>query len=393
MAKRRSHKKSQSVSEKHVKWAEGRVDVSHLKQPLKVPAGVVADATIHLKAANDAYELGDLATDKRELRKTARLVEQLDRPAPTAKLVSFDQPHYADALTARAHALASMQYSSVRQELEQALMKFGGMDELQAEVATAFTQEAVQEAQVYYLSEPIVRLLDAPARTWNGVWTTARQNYPSPSGFVYLQRPIKGTAIEPATGNQVDEAWVRAISWGMFEIDSPDPEEERGPLSGIVTSYWAGPEPPALWMPTTTMTRLDRTFEPAHVHDISDSMRYLGGLFVSFLTFVMQKIIEPETHVPDRATRRRLEREHPQEARRPQIQVIRLRKRAQERESLDEERKRIEWTCQWAVSGHWRIYTRGREKPLQVWVSPYVKGPPDKPFKTGTLGKVLAVIR
>jgi hypothetical protein len=52
-----------------------------------------------------------------------------------------------------------------------------------------------------------------------------------------------------------------------------------------------------------------------------------------------------------------------------------------------------EWSCRWLVRGHWRQqWCPGRREHRPIWITPYVRGPGDKPFKAPS-AKVFAVVR
>ena len=73
----------------------------------------------------------------------------------------------------------------------------------------------------------------------------------------------------------------------------------------------------------------------------------------------------------DRATGQRLDA----------IRVVQLRKvEYPKREHGESE---VEWSCRWAVSGHWRNQACGPkhgDRQLR-YIMPFVKGPADKPFR------------
>lgn len=81
----------------------------------------------------------------------------------------------------------------------------------------------------------------------------------------------------------------------------------------------------------------------------------------------------------ERSFRRRL----PAEVVDQPISVIKL--RAVDRSSAPNAPTGREWQHQWLVAGHVRrqwYSTLGEHLP--VWISPYIKGPDDKPFKKRT---------
>jgi hypothetical protein len=73
------------------------------------------------------------------------------------------------------------------------------------------------------------------------------------------------------------------------------------------------------------------------------------------------------------------------------VLVVNLRRAATERPPSGGHA--VDWSCQWPVSGHWRWqpYPASGEK-RQIWIEPYVKGPPDKPLRVHE-GRVWKLVR
>jgi hypothetical protein len=132
-------------------------------------------------------------------------------------------------------------------------------------------------------------------------------------------------------------------------------------------------------------------------HDLtSDDEKVLGAqllLLASFWLFVRQKILVTRGMTPARQARKRIQRADWWQAR-PLVRVVELRRREAVHEHAaqgnDDEH---DWSCQWVVRGHWRqqFYpsTRARQP---VWITPYVKGPENKPLKPPR-ATVFAVVR
>ncbi len=103
----------------------------------------------------------------------------------------------------------------------------------------------------------------------------------------------------------------------------------------------------------------------------------------AYWLLMSQTIVEQAKEKGDRTQRRRLERENcPTE-----VVVVQFRKRKylNERGEETEESKKIDWSHRWLVGGHWRWQpykdpASGGEIKKRIWISPYVKGPEDKPF-------------
>jgi len=103
----------------------------------------------------------------------------------------------------------------------------------------------------------------------------------------------------------------------------------------------------------------------------------------AYWLLMSQTIVEKAKETGDRTQRRRLERESvPTE-----VVVIQFRKRKyyNEKGEETEDSKKIDWSHRWLVGGHWRWQpykdpVSGGEIKKRIWISPYVKGPEDKPL-------------
>lgn len=99
-------------------------------------------------------------------------------------------------------------------------------------------------------------------------------------------------------------------------------------------------------------------------------------LFWSMQLLAQQRIGEPIRMNPDRATRKRFQREWPDSPQR-MITLITLRRKSVKKDG--EEPQKIPWSRRWVVKGHWR---RQPDKNGWHWtyIYEYVKGPEDKPL-------------
>jgi hypothetical protein len=107
-------------------------------------------------------------------------------------------------------------------------------------------------------------------------------------------------------------------------------------------------------------------------------------LMWSYFLIMSQTLTEVSKHQPEnRAQRKRIEREKlPAE-----FVVVQFRKRRYINADTDEthEESAVEWSHRWIVGGHWRWQpykdpiSKGTIKK-RIWISPYVKGPEDKPL-------------
>jgi len=111
---------------------------------------------------------------------------------------------------------------------------------------------------------------------------------------------------------------------------------------------------------------------------ISEVIRWIYAAF----HLMAQKLAVQIPIQPDRASRKRAERE----GREPeQIKVISLRRLEEARNrnhQAVENSESPEWNWQWTVRGHWRNqWYRAAQEHRSIFVEAYIKGPEDKPLK------------
>lgn len=111
--------------------------------------------------------------------------------------------------------------------------------------------------------------------------------------------------------------------------------------------------------------------------------RELVRILAAMLSFSHQKLVKYSYAKPDRASRKRLEKEYP-EMTQPQIRVVELR-RIEHKQAYQPEHRPVDWSCQWLVHGFWREQACGPKLKdhRHIWVSSFIKGPVDKPFRGG----------
>jgi hypothetical protein len=315
------------------------------------------------------------------------------------KPLTFDEPRYADALDLREAAIRCMHDGTRMEELYDIDVRLRHMPADLAITEIKVLQTLLPRSEVFYLSTTIQRLLDTPARNFTGAWTFTKEQFPCPSGFVYIQNPPEIAGLTVPKEERVILT-LAGFSWNLIE---------QGNRSAILFSLWSQ-------SPGDYRRRTIRGLFPSNVRAVLDVPtgweqynmdrdldgneicwedqsynNYTVGLIVSFMAFTMQKIIEPEIFTPDRATRRRVQQRDPDA--KPRVQVIRLRRKATQHQTLEEERHHVEWQCQWMVRGHWRTYSgKGGRKAQTIWISPYLKGDPEKPLREGG-EKIFAVVR
>lgn len=97
----------------------------------------------------------------------------------------------------------------------------------------------------------------------------------------------------------------------------------------------------------------------------------------AFFLLIRQRVTSVATRAPDRAERRRAERAG--YAQPPAVRIVTLRQRSVGAAPL--ESRQVDWTHRWMVSGHWKNQWHPKEqRHVPTLISPFIKGPPDKPL-------------
>lgn len=267
--------------------------------------------------------------------------------------------------------------------------------------------DSLRVGETFYIAPEIGAVLSAAAVSLRDKkFTLSQQLPPSEWGFCWLGSPF-GLAENAADNSQ---ARLVAFSWGICHTcnvdDHPDVaashkpsywrEDEKEYRRGVMIvpwiqwPDWRAPRPavPAIWPFETDIGAILGSaiaeFQSAAVLD--RLARYVATLW----TFMQQKILASPVRQAERHVRKRAERGGWQAE--PIIRVIELRRREILAKHAVEQVEQ-EWSCQWIVRGHWRQqpYPKaGDVKPL--WITPYVKGPEDKPLKPPR-ATVFAVVR
>ncbi len=108
---------------------------------------------------------------------------------------------------------------------------------------------------------------------------------------------------------------------------------------------------------------------------------WVQTLRATWLLMSQEHIVAVDTVVPDRAAIRRARRagEEPSA-----VRLIHLRRATREQGAPADEGDARDYACRWMVRGHWRQQwypSRGVHRP--IWINPHLKGPDDKPLRTG----------
>lgn len=155
-----------------------------------------------------------------------------------------------------------------------------------------------------------------------------------------------------------------------------DPERLHG---GVLLDYEQGGWPPVVPMHLTPwyfgMSFDGNEWDEAGV---PTGAEWWWRTIQSSFRLMQQRLAHKGFYRPDRATRRAGKKLGIPDER--EVVVVRLRREQPDQPAV-EGVKDVEWTHRWIVSGHWRNQPYPSEGIYrQIWISPYVKGPEDKPL-------------
>lgn len=263
----------------------------------------------------------------------------------------------------------------------------------------AYMGEMLAGAAPYYWSRELCDLLISSAASLPLDAVLHSDQLPARAGFWWFEAPFEFPC--PAHENERD--YLVALFWWKASVDPAilrSVSERSGELrqgggsDGVAWVALVGREGFAggfpAWMDTlpfgTSIHRWiwDREsgeeetppsddYDPVYIEMFTRVV--VGGLLL-----INQRIAMTTHHRAERAARRRMERIGWQHE--PVIQVVQLRRRETTHEHPNEHEAR-DWSCRWFVRGHWRQQPCGphQSERRTVWVTPYVKGPEDKPVK------------
>jgi hypothetical protein len=242
-------------------------------------------------------------------------------------------------------------------------------------------------ADPVFVSPDMMRLVEAASRTFQPE-SVLETDMLVRVGLAYLPWPLRLPALAEAVPADVPtglEMAIRVINWAvapdvtgklrvnlnLFHAMADADTLKRGtremrvpfPFVPELTLNWPLSEP---W----TATHLDAN--PVGTDDLND----LLGLFLQVLWRLMLQTISVkdkkpvEKHAQKRAARMEL----------PESDVLVVTLRRPKHKDPESEVD-VQWSHRWMVEGHWRNQPYPSEGVhRQIWISPYIKGPEDKPF-------------
>jgi hypothetical protein len=242
--------------------------------------------------------------------------------------------------------------------------------------------DALLQADTLYVEPDMMTVVEAAATSFEPE-PLHEVDLPCPAGFLYLPRPlvihdrhnvetsIRAFLWYPTTFRFFDGSTLEPRAQGivlvMFHMngdpDHYDTAESRGLMPrGTMLINHVFPWPYGQSYPEAET--------PGGLIDVA---RPLVALFR-----LMQQTVSVRTRErPDRHVRRRM----PPPLVENLVTVIHLRRPHQPAD--DHEPRVVDWTHRWLVGGHWRWQpypSLGPDVRKQIWISPYVKGPEDRPL-------------
>jgi hypothetical protein len=285
----------------------------------------------------------------------------------------------------------------------------------------------IREASLWWVSAPMVDLLEAAAAQLPGDYTLTDELVPDHAGLVIFERPLMGLdAMESGHVVQVDGfAWggghlidrrnARTCSvqtYRRFALDMGlSPAElqmavhsgamlaanDRAASAGGSVTFTTGNEADVwAWLGRTDWVFGDSveapvvpSIPPGQAASHAEDRRWLAALW---LLASQRNLTADTTEHPGRPVRRRSQRAGVDAT----VRIIDLRRpRASdftgEAPEGPGEHRDVHWSRQWVVGGHWRnqAWGPGHRWRRPVWIAPYVKGPEGKPLVVRPTVKVV----
>lgn len=261
---------------------------------------------------------------------------------------------------------------------------------------------SLKYGQTFYVSPNITSLLGNVTAQNPPEMTLGSEDLPAPTGWCWFDGDLGyRDPREP-------EARLRCVSWVMLYINhlnvngvpSSAPSYD-GWLTNALPSSWVGIQVipwyaqlgpsvvsvspysgPILGLNATRTTMPERAFNGDLIseHQRTDAM-YLSDLFYVLTAFCRQRILVTPSERAERHAAKRALRDG--WANEPLIRVVQLRRTERQGYQPSDTAEHRDYSCQWVVRGHWRQQAcgEGHKERRPLWITPYVKGPEDKPLK------------
>lgn len=251
------------------------------------------------------------------------------------------------------------------------------------EELAAMYANTISRSTIYWVSPDMCDLVEASMASLDTNDVALHQDiFPHMTGVCFLAKTRYGVAINPYTGQHDDPIPVDIVTWApVVRIGK---ENDLHPI--LLIDSWAIMNHPRA--PMFPICHGGSEWEIGHPVDTgrygqtsamvassTDDRRFLLALHALMAS---PGITETETIAPDRAAMRRMKRAGLDHA---EVKVIYVRGSRRDHQPTGEHGN---YSCRWAVAGHWRNqpYGPGRKLRRPIWIAPYIKGPADAPLDT-----------
>jgi hypothetical protein len=242
--------------------------------------------------------------------------------------------------------------------------------------AMVLTQAAA--ADTYWVNPEISTLISTASEDFpmEGIFDAPA---PSDCGYVefsqsmaefFIDTPAFGGVLENAGGPRPIDGfvWIRAgqsiVIVGLCYWRRS--ESFRAQVESLLSPSVYGSWPDMLGIALSVLRPGEETHTPAW-----------GSIVGSFWAFVHQRIVVPRRDGVGRSEAARAVRHGRPDP--PLIRVVELRRRIQHSEAGHGEP--VNWQHRWIVNGHWRRqWYPSLDAHRTLWITPYLKGPEDKPL-------------
>jgi hypothetical protein len=257
---------------------------------------------------------------------------------------------------------------------------------------TVVPLELLREQDPWFVSEDMVTLCEHAA---DGMPSheLAVSELVTNAGFMILERPIyvdslnwglvpvralvwklvgPGTQILGWPNSRSDRPVVACMAFMDLDHEDTPPDPVNAP--GYRSRLW-----PVLHWLWPEGEPVDAVYNWNNLTDdtVRQAFMQLRKYFMATWLLSGQRIAGVTGQKPARGLRRRAER-----AKLPStVLVVRLRRETGRQYDDDHESNEVEWSHRWLVNGHWRrIWDKKEQRVRLIWVSPYIKGPENKPL-------------
>lgn len=243
------------------------------------------------------------------------------------------------------------------------------------------------ESELYWVSSEMGVLLRHAADTMP-IATLDPAEMLSPCGFVVFEEALRGL---DANIPENDGLTMSAMSWGRVIVLGQRavrmtfyqrttemaaqlyPGQERAMLDTLGELHFLGSSSWIVGTAADDWTGYEKATEEARASHLEDRR-----LLHAFFLLTRQRVSSIAVREPDRAERRRAQRAGHAEP--PAVRVVTLRPRYATGDAPAESRV-VNWSHRWVVNGFWRQqWHPSEQRHVPTFISPYVKGPPDKPL-------------